>query len=149
MAAADPDPYAPFRPRATRIACLVIAVWLITGLAVLVVVLNRLEEPRLPDQVAAAVIVALVCAFLARQAGVKAVPSADGLMVRNVFLTHRLEWAEIVSVRFGERDWVLLDLADGSTLAVMAIQRVDGKRGRAAASRLASLVAAHEPRGGG
>ncbi|WP_163543362.1 PH domain-containing protein [Occultella kanbiaonis] len=146
--ATDSDPNAPFRPRATRIACLVIVVWLVAGLVVFVVVLNRLDEPRVPDQVAAAVIVALVCAFLARQAGVRAVPDPDGLTVRNVILTHRLDWAEIVSVRFGERDWVQLDLADGRTLAVMAIQRVDGERGRAAASRLASLVAAHEPGGG-
>ena len=37
-----------------------------------------------------------------------------------------------------------LDLADGDTLAVMAIQGADGERGRVEATRLATLVAEHE-----
>ena len=39
--------------------------------------------------------------------------------------------------------YLTLDLDDGDTLAVMAIQKADGERGRAEASRLAGLVAAH------
>ena len=62
--------------------------------------------------------------------------------MRNVVYTTRLEWAQIVAVRFGGGDpWVTLDLDDGEVLAVMAIQRADGDRGRAEARRLATLVA--------
>ncbi|MBD8077845.1 PH domain-containing protein [Cellulosimicrobium arenosum] len=79
--------------------------------------------------------------LLWRLGGVHAVPSPTGLRVRNVIYTRELDWAEIVSVRFGSGDaWVRLDLADGSTLAVMGVQRADGPRGEAEAQRLAALV---------
>jgi hypothetical protein len=72
------------------------------------------------------------------------VPDEDGLTVRNLMITTRLTWAEIVSVRFGAgRPWVQLDLADGDTLAVMGIQSADGARAEAEARRLATLVARH------
>lgn len=93
------------------------------------------------------VIVLLVGWLLSRLAGVAAFPSEDGLLVRNLLLSRRLEWAEIVALRFAGGDpWALLDLSDGDTLAVMAIQRADGARGRAEADRLATLVALHSPR---
>jgi hypothetical protein len=82
--------------------------------------------------------------FLHRQASVVAVPSEGGLFVRNLFLSRDLEWAEIVAVRFGGGDpWVTLDLSDGDTLAVMAVQRADGERAVAESRRLATLVARH------
>ena len=82
--------------------------------------------------------------FMHRQASVAAVPSGEGLHVRNLFLSRDLEWAEIVSVRFGGGSpWVVLDLADGDTLSVMAVQRADGERGVAESRRLATLVAQH------
>jgi hypothetical protein len=83
--------------------------------------------------------------FCWRQATVRAVPDAEGLAVRNLFLNRRVEWAEVVSVRFGEgRPWAQLDLSEGETLAVMGIQRADGDFARSEASRLATLVALHE-----
>lgn len=82
--------------------------------------------------------------FCHRQARVRAVPSELGLEVRNLFLSRSLEWAQVVDVRFGGgRPWVQLDLSDGDTLAVMAVQRADGPRADAEASRLATLVALH------
>lgn len=86
----------------------------------------------------------LVAWFLARQAGVRADPDDEGITVRNLVLTRRVTWAEVVSVRFGQgRAWVQLDLADGQTLAVMGIQQADGVRAQAEARRLATLVALH------
>jgi hypothetical protein len=83
-------------------------------------------------------------ALLWRLGGVHARPTPRGLKVRNVVGTRRLEWAEIVAVRFTVDDaWVVLDLADGNTLAVMGIQRADGERGMGEARRLAALVARH------
>ena len=43
----------------------------------------------------------------------------------------------------GGEPWVTLDLADGDTLAVMAIQRADGEDAVAEARRLATLVDVH------
>lgn len=79
--------------------------------------------------------------LLWRLGGVHAKPDADGLTVRNVIRRRRVEWPQIVAVRLTVNDpWVILDLADGGTLAVMGIQRSDGERGMAEARRLQTLV---------
>ena len=73
-------------------------------------------------------------------------PSAtrDGLLVTNYLKSRRLEWSEIVGVRLAPGDpWVQLDVSDGGTLAVMAIQTADGDRGRAMALELANAVATY------
>lgn len=73
---------------------------------------------------------------------VRAVPDPTGLTVVNYASRRRLDWAEIVTVRFGPNDpWVHLDLADGDVLAVMGIQRADGEHGMAEARRLVALIA--------
>ncbi|HIZ36647.1 MAG TPA: PH domain-containing protein [Candidatus Ruania gallistercoris] len=141
------DRYAPFRSRATRIVTIVLIVWIVAGWVLFVVLTNRLDEPRREYQVGSAVLALLICVFLHLVGSVAAYPSPAGLRVRNIIGTARLDWAQIVSVRFGERDWVQLDLADGRVLPVLAIQRVDGERARAASRRLATLVAEHEPGG--
>jgi len=79
--------------------------------------------------------------LLWRLGGVHAVPSEQGLRVRNLIRSRTLSWPQIVEVRMGPNDpWVRLDLADGGTIAVMGIQRADGERGMAEARRLRSLV---------
>jgi hypothetical protein len=81
---------------------------------------------------------------LSRFAGVRADATEAGLRVRNLVVRRDLEWAQVVEVRFPDGDpWVTLDLSDGDTLPVMAIQRADGARGRSEASRLSTLVALH------
>jgi hypothetical protein len=134
------EQYAPFRPhRARRVAYAVGGVWmaLMLGLALLLpVAMGPL------DRAGFVVLGLLVLWFMHKQASVVAVPSPTGLHVRNLFLSRNLSWAEIVSVRFGRgQPWVVLDLADGETLSVMAVQRADGERGVAESRRLASLVA--------
>ena len=66
-----------------------------------------------------------------------------GLTVVNLVRTRRLEWAQVlrVSLRSGD-PWVQLDIDDGTTVAVMAIQTADGRRAKAAARDLARVVAA-------
>ncbi|WP_344249885.1 PH domain-containing protein [Isoptericola hypogeus] len=88
------------------------------------------------------VVFALAATWLLwRLGGVHAVPAPTGLTVRNLVRTRRLAWAEVVEVRLGPNDpWVRLDLADGGTLAVMAVQRADGERGMDEARRLRELV---------
>jgi hypothetical protein len=136
----------PFAPRLAR--------WVAWSVAVAVVVLALVLALALPsvagdrvgvgDRMGIVGFGALVGWFLSRQARVRAVPGGDTLVVRNLLLTRRVAWAEIVSVRFGQgRPWVQLDLTDGDTLAVMAVQAADGPWATVEAGRLATLVALH------
>jgi DNA-binding transcriptional regulator of glucitol operon len=143
------DLYAPFRPRAARVVSAVLAVLTLAGAAAVAVLMPRLENVAftLADQVGTVGVALLICWFCYRQYSVSAVADDAGVTVRNLVLTRRVEWAEVVLVRFGDgRPWAQLDLADGDTLAVMGIQAADGDRGAAEARRLATLVALHEPR---
>jgi hypothetical protein len=83
-------------------------------------------------------------AALWRFASIRAVPSRQGLVVRNLIMTRTLEWAQIIGVQFsGGAPWVSVDLDDTDTVAVMAIQRADGAFGQAEAARLSALVQVH------
>lgn len=139
--------YVPFRPRFARIVCLVLVgpvLAMMLAIAILLPATEDLGRATLPDRIGIAGFGVLVAWFLLRQAGVRADPDPDGVTVRNLVLTRRVAWAQIVSVRFGQgRAWVQLDLADGDTLAVMGIQAADGRRAAAEARRLATLVALH------
>jgi hypothetical protein len=96
------------------------------------------------DRLGMVLVGAAIGAMLWRFARLAAFPDDAGLVVRNLSADRRLAWAEIVHVRFGDGDpWVTLDLADGETIAVMAVQRADGPRARPEARRLATLVALH------
>ncbi len=82
-----------------------------------------------------------IAGFLWRYASIRAVAGPDGLTVRNILLTRTVPWDDVLAVRFPDGDpWVSLELADDDVLAVMAVQRVDGERGRDEAVRLATLV---------
>lgn len=64
-----------------------------------------------------------------------------GLSVVNIVRRRELEWAEIVDVTMAVGEpWPTLDLADGTTLAVMGIQAADGRRARTALAELQALV---------
>lgn len=104
--------------------------------------LGQVREWGPADQLALVALGAAIAAFLLRYATIRAVPDADGLTVRNLLLTRRVAWEDVLDVRFDDgAPWVSLDLADDDELAVMAIQRADGAGGRAEADRLAALVA--------
>ena len=85
-----------------------------------------------------------IAGFLWRYATIRAIPSAQGLVIRNLILTRRVTWTQIVRVQFGGgAPWVTVDLDDTDTVAVMAIQKADGAYGRADAARLSALVQVH------
>jgi hypothetical protein len=66
----------------------------------------------------------------------------SGLTVVNGYRTHRYGWAEIVRVSLSpNRPWVLIDLADGETMSVLAIQGSDGARAVRNARELATVLA--------
>lgn len=99
------------------------------------------------DQLGLVALGALLAAFLGRYAMIRAVPTATGLVIRNLLLTRTVGWDEIVAVRFPDGDpWVSVELDDTDVVAVMAIQRVDAEFGRAEARRLTALAASR--RGG-
>ncbi len=130
---------APFRPRLARVVTLAVAVVVLVLVGVLVLTMPGLAPL---DQAGFVLFGLAVAWFCWRQASVRAVPDATGLLVRNLVVTTHVTWAQIVSVRFGQgRPWVQLDLADGETLAVMGVQRADGAYAEAQARRLATLVA--------
>jgi hypothetical protein len=156
-AAAHPrgDALAPFRPRRGRVVALA-AVWgslVLFGAIALLMPSQTLGHWGVGDRLmffGLGVVLALVAW---RYASIVAVPSRDGLVVRNLVVTRSLEWAEVVGVQFGGGEpWVSLDLEDGDTVAVMAIQKADGEVADREASRLAALVQAfgeaREPGGG-
>ena len=133
--------YRTFRPRAARVVTLTLAVVVLVLTGLLIAFMPALNTG---DQVGFALVGLLIAGFCWRQATVQARVDDEGVTVRNLVYTRRLEWAEIVSVRFGSgRPWVQLDLSDGDTLAVMGIQRADGAYADAEARRLATLVAQH------
>ena len=142
------DLHTPFRPRMARRVAQALGLLTIAGAAAIMILVPRIENVVFTagDQIGTAALTAVILWLLWRQAAVRAVPDDRGLTVRNFIVTRAVEWAEIVSVSFGEGSpWVMLDLSDGDTLAVMAIQRADGARGVAESRRLATLVALHEP----
>lgn len=131
--------YAVFKPIAVRIVAVAVTV-----VSVLMLGGVSLALQGGPVDLALFLGLAAVIGWLMyRLAGVKAVPSPDGLLVRNFMVTTRLEWAQIVNVRFGDAPWVQLDLSDGDVISVMGIQRADGPRSASEAVRLADLVQHH------
>lgn len=144
-----PDPYAVFRPRRGRVVATVAAVLSIlvfTGAAVAVPDSGDVAVGGwTPAERAVLAFVGLLFAFgLMRFARLRAVPSPQGLVVHNILVTRRLEWAQILHVQFaGGSSWVVLELDDTDELAVMAIQRSDGAYADREASRLSALVQHH------
>ncbi len=143
---ATPDPFATFRPRRGRVVTSVMA-----GVVVLIFLIGAITVPgpreggpwRLPDRLMLLVVGGAIAWLLRRYATIRATPTRERLVVRNLLVTRRLEWPEIVGIQFAGGDpWVQLDLTDTERLAVMAIQKADGAFGRAEASRLASLIRA-------
>ncbi|WP_454294739.1 PH domain-containing protein [Salana multivorans] len=133
----------PIRPRWAPVVGAVLAVIVVASVVVLFAFVrpNAATELGLADYVLVVFVAGILLGILWRQSTVSATPSPEGLAVRNLMGTTRLEWAQIVSVRFSpDRAWAQLDLADGDQLAVMAIQSADGERARHSAQRLASLV---------
>lgn len=140
------DPYAVFRPRRTRVVAVIAAVAIVIGF-----VLAALSVPRggnsgwtTLDSAAMVAFGVLIGAFVLRYARICAIPTETGLEVRNLIRTEHLEWPQILGCQFGGgAPWLTLDLDSTEQLAVMAIQRAEGRRGEEEAQRLAALIQAH------
>ena len=138
------EDFRPFRSRRGRLVATVMAVLSLVVFVTVAVLLPSnagLTTWQPADRalvVGLGVIIALVCW---RYASIRAVPSLDGLVVRNLVVTRTVTWTQVIDVEFGDgAPWVTLELDDTDTLAVMAIQRADGPAAMAEAQRLATLV---------
>ena len=142
--APEPTADAVFRPRRGRILPLVMAAVAVVVCTAVAIGMGAGTGWALGDQLALVGLGLAMAAFLGRYASIKAVPDETGLRVRNLMLTRRVSWDEILEVRFPEgAPWVSVELDDGDELAVMAVQRADGQFARDEALRLAGIVDRH------
>lgn len=71
----------------------------------------------------------------------RAVATESGLLVVNGYRRHEFEWAQIVAIHLPPgAPWASLDLDDGETCPVMAIQGSDGTRAKVALREVRSLL---------
>jgi hypothetical protein len=88
--------------------------------------------------VALALLAGSVCYALVRS---RVTASEAGLTVVNGYRRRDYEWAEVVAIHLPQgAPWATLDLADGTTAAVMALQGSDGDRARVAVRQLRALI---------
>ncbi|WP_033296149.1 PH domain-containing protein [Amycolatopsis jejuensis] len=120
------------RPRRSVIMCSVLAVAL---LAVFVVVAVLLRSSRTgvvfetADQVAMIGIGVLLAAGTMLFANARVRADATGIEVRNVLVTRRFPWDQVLSVSFPDgASWARLELPDDEYFSVMAVQAVDRDR---------------------
>lgn len=114
-----------YTPRRTRMAAYTVAVGVLVVLTVTGLVMQRFG----PQIWGVGDTVGLIGTAVVIAAGALAVarPRLDcderGCVVVNLVTTRALEWEEIVHVSFRPGDpWITLDLADGRTWPVMALQ---------------------------
>ena len=143
-----------FRPVGVRVAGLVFgAALLLVGVVVWVTFPPSVRESFTFFQRATLIAMFATGVVLGHALGRCRVDAEEaGLRVVNGYRTHVLSWPQVVAVRMRPGNpWATLDLADGTSLAVMGIQGSDGARASAQVRRLRALIAqhaGHEPGGG-
>ncbi|MDN5599489.1 MAG: PH domain-containing protein [Brachybacterium sp.] len=126
------------RPRAVRVAAYVSAVVVMAGMIAGAVMITSFQWG---GRIGLLVVGVLVFLFCHLEASVKVTARPEELEVRNLMRTRTLEWPEVLGISFPMGDpWAHLDLADGRTHPLNAIQRYDGERAIAAAHQLQALI---------
>lgn len=136
-----------WRPVRARAVALVLAALVAVATVLLAVALPRggVGDFSLIDRFGVVLVGAALVAALGLFARSRAEAYPDGLLVVNLLRSRRVAWAEIVGVTLGpDASWAALDLSDGSTLALMALQSADGDRARRGLAQLRALLAAHD-----
>lgn len=127
-----------FRPCAVRWAAYITAVIVMAGMVGGSVMITSFQ---LGGRLGLLVIGLLIALFCHLEASVRVVARPHVLEVRNLMRTRTFEWPEVLGISFPMGDpWAHLDLADGRTHPLHAIQRYDGERAISAAHRLLHLV---------
>jgi hypothetical protein len=128
-----------WRPRRSRrVAAVLAGVVMITMIGLAVAVAPPFE---IVDRVGLVLFGTAIAGLLHLLGRCRITADATGLTVVNPVRTRRLEWAEVLRVTMGEGEpWPTLDLADGSAVSAMGIQRSDGDRARQALAELRALL---------
>lgn len=147
-AKSEVDPYAVMRPKRGRVVAIVLAVVVFLAFTYAAITVPGRDGQKgdwgIMDRLLIFAMGAAIAWFIWRFATIRAVPSERGIVVRNLLITRKLTWPEIIRMQFGgAAPWAHLDLWDADTVAVMAIQKADGAYGREMAGRLAALVHVH------
>lgn len=103
------------------------------------------DDWRLRDRIGIALTGAFLAAVLTLLARPVARADREGVTVVNFLRKRRLEWAEILAVHLAPgAPWAVLDLADGTAFAVVAIQPGSGRaQARRCAAELRACVEAY------
>jgi hypothetical protein len=138
--AAAPSLPVTWLPRRSRAVAYTVAAVLVAG-AVVFAVLLPAPRFQLPDRVGV-VVFACGLAWLLHMIGrCRVVADERGVTLVNAFRVRRYEWAELIDVSMGVGDpWPHLDLADGSSVAVMGIQGSEKERAQRAIAELRALI---------
>ena len=126
------------------------AALLILAAHVVVGVLLKLSSTgvifRTADQVAIAMLGAVIAGFVCLFARPRLRIGPTGVAVRNLFGYRTFPWSDVVGVSFppGAR-WARLDLPDDEYVPVMAIQAVDKMRAVESMDRVRALVQRYQP----
>ncbi|MEU3770995.1 PH domain-containing protein [Amycolatopsis keratiniphila] len=131
------------RPRRALVMCSVLAVILLATFVVVAVLLRGSDTGVIfqpSDQAAMIGIGVLLAAGTMLFATARVKADADGIEVRNVLMTKRFAWSEVLSVSFPDgASWARLELPEDEYYSVMAVQAVDRERAVAAVRALRRL----------
>ncbi|WP_020573253.1 PH domain-containing protein [Actinopolymorpha alba] len=133
-----------WRPRFVPVVAVTVAVLLVVAAGGMWILLPADARAQFtwPQTATLGLFLLVLLYGLYRLGRLKVRADAGGLTIVNLIRTRRLEWAEVLRVNLRPGDpWVQLDIDDGTTVQVMAIQSADGAWGKAAARELAQLVA--------
>ena len=131
------------RPRRAMIMCSVLAVALLAVFIVVAVLLRNGDTGvrfQRSDQAAMVGIGILLAAGVMLFSIARVRADAEGIEVRNVLVTRRFAWSDVLSVSFPDgASWARLELPDDEYHAVMAVQAVDRDRAVEAVRALRKL----------
>ncbi|MGP9536944.1 PH domain-containing protein [Brachybacterium sp. AOP43-C2-M15] len=126
------------RPRAVRVAAYLSGTIVMVGMIGGAVMITSFQ---LGGRLGLLAVGLLVLVFCHLEASVKVTARPQVLEVRNLLRVRTVEWPEVLGISFPMGDpWAHLDLADGSTLALHAVQRYDGERAISDAHLLQRLM---------
>lgn len=140
MSEAAPSLPAEFRPVNARIWAYAIGAVAVAASVVMAIILPAANSDWW-DRIGFLFFGLVIFWFCHRQASVRIRATRDRVTIRGLFSTHCYEWSELFAVRFRVGDpWAHLDLSNGDTVSLMALQRADGARGLAQARAFNALI---------
>lgn len=141
----DAGPLRVYRPLGARLVSAVSALVVVAVVVFLWLMLSAHVRAQF-DWFQRATLIAFFVGVIALLYGVfrtRATISERGITVRNGYRRHDFSWAEVVAISLTRhRPWALVDLADGNTVAVMALQTSDGPRAIRSAHEITEMIAA-------